>query len=423
MAEQLRDESWSDRLRAARAELEAAVGEIRGIPGNARFLESATFDDVASGSPRPLVYLAPTFVGGVALVVQGDDVTALELPDLTEPAVAAAAGELATSYARRRADPGSMTTAWRDCLDRTGRWLWDVAVAPLEDALRTDGVDLVPCGPLGLLPVHAAWRPDEATPSGRRYLVDVTAVSYAPSARMLRSADDVRVTTQRRRLLAVVDPVPTTGAPLPLARREVEAAVRAFRGGEVLDRERAAAAGFVERVTDADLLHFAGHGYSDVASPMDSALVFADDRALRLQDIVDLPLRLRLAVLSACETAVPGHALPDEVVALPTGLLQAGAAGVLATQWAVQDGAAAMLVADFYRRWTPGVTPGAALRDAQRWLRDSTNDEKASTFAASDGWLDPTTAAALYDLVAWAEPDRRDHASVDLWAAFAHYGT
>ena len=63
---------------------------------------------------------------------------------------------------------------------------------------------------------------------------------------------------------------------------------------------------------------------------------------------MELQLRVRLAVLSACETAQPGTELPDEVVALPTGLLQAGVAGIVASQWSVPDRATAMLMAEFY---------------------------------------------------------------------------
>jgi CHAT domain-containing protein len=63
----------------------------------------------------------------------------------------------------------------------------------------------------------------------------------------------------------------------------------------------------------------------------------------------------------------PGTDLPDEVVALPTGLLQAGVAGIVASQWSVPDRATAMLMAEFYRCWRRDrLAPAAALRAAQR---------------------------------------------------------
>jgi hypothetical protein len=56
---------------------------------------------------------------------------------------------------------------------------------------------------------------------------------------------------------------------------------------------------------------------------------------LNASNLLAMRLRARLAALSACETSRPGTALPDEVVFLPTGLLQAGVASVVASLWVV----------------------------------------------------------------------------------------
>jgi CHAT domain-containing protein len=79
----------------------------------------------------------------------------------------------------------------------------------------------------------------------------------------------------------------------------------------------------------------------------------------------------RLAFLSACETGLVGTILPDEVVSLASGFLQAGAAGVVSTLWAVNDKSTALLAERFYRHWKgDGMAPADALAAAQRWLRD-----------------------------------------------------
>ena len=109
-----------------------------------------------------------------------------------------------------------------------------------------------------------------------------------------------------------------------------------------------------------------------------------------------LDLRLaaaRLAALSACETGIPGTKLPDEVVGLPTGWLQAGVAGVVASLWSVNDLSTAMLMERFYRLWREdGLAPALALRQAQLWLRDSTNREKAEYFRQDVPALWPASA-------------------------------
>ena len=142
---------------------------------------------------------------------------------------------------------------------------------------------------------------------------------------------------------------------------------------------------------------------------------------------MELQLRVRLAVLSACETALPGTELPDEAVALPTGLLQAGVAGVVASQWRVPDRATAMLMAEFYRCWQQEqMTPSAALQAAQCWLRDTTNAQKIhrleTALAQHEAWLPPAVAESFLDGLCYLEPDHRDHSGLHNWAAFAYVG-
>ena len=105
--------------------------------------------------------------------------------------------------------------------------------------------------------------------------------------------------------------------------------------------------------------------------------------------------RPRLVVLSACETGLYDiDRSPDEFIGLPGAFTTLGAAGVLATLWWVSDDATALLIAKFYELHLSGrLSPSAALRQAQRWLRSATNVElrayaeagaKEGRLAASD---------------------------------------
>src|SRR5262249_35186748 len=47
-----------------------------------------------------------------------------------------------------------------------------------------------------------------------------------------------------------------------------------------------------------------------------------------------------------------------------------GATCVLSTLWAVYDLSSALLMQRFHQQWQAGRSIGAALREAQRWLRD-----------------------------------------------------
>jgi CHAT domain-containing protein len=133
--------------------------------------------------------------------------------------------------------------------------------------------------------------------------------------------------------------------------------------------------------------HFASHGtfaWQDVSS---SALIMAAGERLsiaRLSEAGDLG-RPRLVVLSACETGLSDivTANPDEFIGLPGSFAGLGAAGVVGTLWPVSDDATALLIAKFYElHLDSGMSPPAALRQAQLWLRGATTDELKS-FTAS----------------------------------------
>src|SRR6185503_8601078 len=162
--------------------------------------------------------------------------------------------------------------------------------------------------------------------------------------RSLQVARTIAAESPPSRLLAVVEPRPVRASPLPAARYEAMS-VQAWFGSaaKVLPGGEATPRAFLREAVEADVLHLACHGYADLANPLDSGLLLAG-RPVKLRDLLDgVRLHVRLAVLSACETALPGTELPDEVVALPTGLLQAGVAGVVASLWAVPDRSTAML--------------------------------------------------------------------------------
>ena len=64
-----------------------------------------------------------------------------------------------------------------------------------------------------------------------------------------------------------------------------------------------------------------------------------------------------------------------------------------------------------------------ALREAQKWLRDTTNAEKAAYFqenltSNAGDTLPETIAAEFYSRVASLPADRRDFAHPECWSAF-----
>lgn len=420
------------RVSEARQELQAAITAIRRVHGYERFLDQPTLADVqTAASGYPLVYLAATPAGGLALIVrQAGQITPLLLPALTDAALRVRVAGFQAAYRARRTNQG----AWMGTADAVTSWLWGAAMAPVLAALGPiTRVALVPAGLLGMLPLHAAWVQDSGTPTGRHYVLDRVTVSYAPNARALTAARRIAESVAPHRLLAVDEPSISDVEPLPFSAAEVAAATAWFEQVLVLRHEEATAEEVLGQLTADQVQHFSCHGKAYPAAPLDSALLLAN-RPLTLREVLDLRLAesagsgARLAILSACETDQPGEELPDEVVSLPTGLLQAGLAGVIGTQWAVPGAATAMLMARFYEGWRgDGLEPAEAVCAAQRWMRDSTNAEKVQYFtatrdAAEAAGRSGAGAGGLRRVVRRKQSQERGYAHLVEWAAFTHIG-
>jgi CHAT domain-containing protein len=80
---------------------------------------------------------------------------------------------------------------------------------------------------------------------------------------------------------------------------------------------------------------------------------------------------------------VQGAEIPDEVIGFPTGLIQAGFAGVVGTQWQVNDRVAWRITTAFNTYWRiDGLAPAQALRRAQQEVRDRSTRPQPGGWAA-----------------------------------------
>lgn len=122
------------------------------------------------------------------------------------------------------------------------------------------------------------------------------------------------------------------------------------------------------------IIHFATHAKVSNKRPESSGIVLSLFNAqgepqngyLRMSDIYGLKLPVDLVVLSACQTAVGQHVRGEGLIGLTRGFMYAGASGVTASLWKVDDDATAELMKRFYEgMFRDSLTPAAALRQAQ----------------------------------------------------------
>jgi CHAT domain-containing protein/tetratricopeptide (TPR) repeat protein len=121
------------------------------------------------------------------------------------------------------------------------------------------------------------------------------------------------------------------------------------------------------------IVHFATHAIVDDRTSARAAILLRasgfDDGALEAHEIAALRLPVDLVVLAGCSTASGRIFAAEGVQGLVRPLLDAGARGVIASQWPVNDESAFRIVQWFYSELATGVTSAEALRGAQRHAR------------------------------------------------------
>jgi len=279
---------------------------------------------------------------------------------------------------------------------------------------------IVPDGSLAMFPLEALIVRGGQNPE---YLLDVgPSILYGPSASVLCNLADRSAIAPgvRPPVLTVADPVypaeitnqkanqsssdvgliPNASrysrlggqlTRLPFTAVEASALVSAFsKVGTAmgqLKRELATEANVRFNASDRKIIHLACHGLTDQAyANFFGALALtpgvqgssdpADDGFLTLPEIYELKLKgCELAILSACETNYGPQQQGEGTFALSRGFLVAGARRVVASNWLVDDEAAANLIGLFSEELAPTqkqsdvVDYAAQLQAAKKWVR------------------------------------------------------
>jgi CHAT domain-containing protein/predicted negative regulator of RcsB-dependent stress response len=210
---------------------------------------------------------------------------------------------------------------------------------------------------------------------GNRYLIERSAVSYAPSLTVLREMrarrDKRRAETTPSTLLAFGNPLIGRETverarlslrddklyPLPEAEAEVRALGRLYgaRRSKVYIGAEAREDRLKIEAGQARILHFATHGVLNNAAPLYSYLALArgdknEDGLLEAWELMQLDLKADLAVLSACETARGRASAGEGMIGLTWALFVAGAPATVVSQWEVESVSTRDLMLSFHRQ-------------------------------------------------------------------------
>ncbi|MGA8595770.1 MAG: CHAT domain-containing tetratricopeptide repeat protein [Bryobacteraceae bacterium] len=269
---------------------------------------------------------------------------------------------------------------------KSGHGLYTMLLAPISALRGKSHLLVIRDGKLNLLP----W--DALVDNSNRYLVETENISDAPSvssAILLRDEPPVKTS----KALLAVGGIPydqpgmllasTRGlypseklGNLPGSRDEVRDAARLIeaRHAEVdlqlgTDGTKVA---FEQAVREKfSIVHLAVHALADSKNPDHAALFLLADKKngtdgmLDSAEVLTLPVRANIVVLSACETAVGRLEGQEGIATLSRAFLLAGARTVVSTLWTIDDTFSRFLMAQFYAGIANRQTASVALRNAK----------------------------------------------------------
>ena len=250
-------------------------------------------------------------------------------------------------------------------LKQVSNAIWRPVAARLPREVRT--LRIVPAAYLNYLPFQVLLHPDGAS------LIDRFSISYVPSAATLTLLQE-KPGKNNDLFLGALGGVKVEGWPaLPGTLRETAGIARIYPRAQRASEGELTHDAAIAALRDHEQVHFATHGVFDEHAPLFSALLVspAPGQASRLSlyELMDLRLKARLVVLSACETGVGKLLGGDEVAGLTRTILSAGVSTVISSLWKVSDDSTALLMQEFYKRLHARAKPAAAMRAAALEVR------------------------------------------------------
>ncbi|HKD64576.1 MAG TPA: CHAT domain-containing protein, partial [Candidatus Acidoferrales bacterium] len=283
----------------------------------------------------------------------------------------------------------------RDVLEASnedGKKLYEILVGPAQKAIAP-GSRAIILPDAGLYGLNFETLLDPKPQP--HYWIEDAVVAYANSL-VLLAASVNQPAAKAKKLLLVGNPIsPSAEFPdLPQAAAEIADLERYFAAPDrtVLSRQQATASAYLEsKPAQYSFIHFVAHGTASRASPLDSAVILSkqgDSYKLYARDIVTQPLRANLVTISACHGAGERTYSGEGLVGLTWAFLRAGAHGVIAALWEVNDNSTPELMDDLYAEIQKGSAPDAALHHAKlKFLHSGTVYQKPFYWAPFEIYL------------------------------------
>ncbi|KAJ7458199.1 CHAT domain-containing protein [Mycena latifolia] len=428
-------EAVAIRCRQLNEEWDKTVNAVRKVPGFEDFLRPKTIASLcqAAASGPIIILLASDLACSALIVKSSEDVQHVQLPALKVQTVKHYA-DLPRALSDRNfnvndfleahgheepstqrsdleawlygAQEGYVKMSPNDIFRRLLADIWQTIVKPVFEVLDLKKSEdpsrlwWCPTGPFSFVPIHAAGIYDT---DGTDCVSDYVISSYTPTLTALLN-HPAHITASFK-MTAVIEPHAPKCSALPGTKVELEKIKSRVPSQWLTPLHSTTRDTVMHHLHSSSVVHFACHGTQDLENPLNSGLILSDG-CLDMSRIMCTPVNgdtmkdsIKLAFLSACETAKGDAQTPDEAMHLAATLLFAGFSGVVATMWRMNDDDGPKIADTFYEYLFQDCSPDSV----SPILPDLSKAAKALHLAVIKLYRDPSM-------------------TFQRWVPFVHYG-
>jgi CHAT domain-containing protein len=272
--------------------------------------------------------------------------------------------------------------------------LYQQLLAPVADLLAgKQRLIIIPDKELCYLPFEAlVWEPKTT-----RYLLQEYTISYAYSGKLLRQTDHHSRLGREASILAMAPFSNENDSEAPNSREPQLGADRLSPlyasagevkqiGGKVYLGSHATKQQLLQQASQYNIIHLATHAKADIRNPLHSFIAFYPQPGLPggyrlyVPEIYNLRLdKLKLIVLSACETGGGQLVKGEGIMSLARAFAYAGCPSTVTTLWKAEDKTSAYISKRMYDHLKAGKPKDFALRLAKLdYLESQTNWRRRS---------------------------------------------
>ncbi len=228
---------------------------------------------------------------------------------------------------------------------------------PIESGKR---LQIIPDDFLHLLPFEVLSK------NGDEFFVEKTPIAYQHSFKLLNYRNPVKSSFNPDFLIGFAPSYEGTQFSAIKNNLEETQRIVTYHSGEAKVGIEASKRNFVESFANYRIHHLAMHTEQQEGNFDQSALIFANEERLKLDELYQMNFPSELVVLSACNTGV-GQLQPGEgLSSLSRALTFAGVKSSVYSLWEVPDKETSELMIFFYEEIKKGITKDQALAEAKR---------------------------------------------------------